>query len=80
MKTSSLQKSEQLGSGCGEELLNRLLKCKSQGEASPVITDFLVALCDERGQKHRRAVCGGVAVMLVDVLLTGLDAIRARSA
>ena len=80
MKNANLQDAEQLGMECGKELLNRLLTCKTQAQASPVITEFLTALCNERGQKHRHAVCGGVAVILVDVLLTGLDAIRARSA
>ena len=74
MKSS--RQAEQHGSACCEELLNRLLKCRSQAEACPEIHGFLVALCNERGHKHRTAVCSGVTTMLVDVLLVGLETIK----
>ena len=78
MKSS--HQAEQHGSACCEEFLNHLLKCKNQAEACPEIHSFLLALCNERGHKHRSAVCSGVTTMLVDVLLTGLNANRAESA
>ncbi len=75
------RQAEQLGNERGEELLNRLLKCANQGEACPEIHCFLLALCNERGgHRYRTAVCSGVTTALVDVLLTGLKAIKAESA
>jgi hypothetical protein len=76
---SALQ-AEQLGNECCEELLNHLLKCKNQSEACPVIHSFLLALCNERRHKHKSAICSGVTTALVDVLLTGLKAIKVESA
>lgn len=71
---------EQIGNECGTELLNRLLKCENQSEACQVIHGFLFALCNERRHNHNSALCSGVTTALVDVLLTGLKAIKAESA
>lgn len=75
---NTAHKAEALGHECAIELLERLLPCKTQAQAVPIITDFLEALCHEP-KKHRSAACAGISTALVDVLMVGLDAIRARS-
>ena len=78
MKSS--RQAEHFGAKCTTEFLDRLPKCKDEYEACSVTHDFLVALCNQRGQKRRRAFCSGVTTMLVDVLIGGLDQISAESA
>ena len=76
---NAAHKAEALGHESGIELLNRTLACKTQAQAVPIIAGFLEALCREP-KKHRSAACAGISTALVDVLMVGLDAIRARSA
>jgi len=73
------QKAERLGSECAHELLDRLLNCTNQGEASATIKDFLVAFGNERSRKFRNDASNGVAVVLADVLLTGVEALKETS-
>ena len=69
---SAARKAESLGSKSAAVLIDRLLNCKTQAEAGPIITSFLVAFGDERSGKSRAAAACGISVMLCDVLMTGL--------
>jgi hypothetical protein len=62
---------EQLGHESALDLLDRLLACHCQGEASPLISDFMIEF-GHAPKKDRRAVAAGIATALVDVLMTGL--------
>lgn len=74
MKSS--RQAEHFGAKCTTEFLDRLPKCKDEYEACSVTHDFLVALCNQRGQKRRRAFCSGVTTVLVNVLHVGLETIK----
>jgi hypothetical protein len=75
MKSTNLQKAEQLGNECGAHLLNRLPFCKTETEASSEIAAFLQALSNERGRDFRNSACNGAAAALADALLNGMNAI-----
>lgn len=76
---NAADKAEARGHESTIELYDRLLSCKTQAQAVPIITGFLEALYNEP-KKHRSATCAGISTALVDVLMVGLDAIKTRSA
>lgn len=63
---------EYLGRECGAVLLDRIKACSSQTQAIPIISDFLVALGEERSARFRRGAACGAAAILANVLLAGL--------
>lgn len=69
---SSAHKAESIGSSAAAALIDNLLDCRTQAEAGPIITSFLVAFGDERSGKSRAAAACGISATLCDVLLTGL--------
>ena len=80
MKHTTADWFEMAGHDAGEAMLNKLLHCPSQGTALPFVIELLGKVGEVRSEEDRRAMAGGAAVALVDVLLVGLDAIRKRSA
>ena len=72
--STAAPEAEQLGQECGAVLLDRLMACSSQAEAIPIISDFLVALGDERTTRFRRGAASGAATVLANILLAGLAA------
>jgi hypothetical protein len=71
---------EGAGHAAALAMLDKLLNSKNQGEAAPVISDFLYNIGTATGEEELRFTCAGASVALVDVLLTGLSEIRKRSA
>jgi hypothetical protein len=71
---------EGAGHAAALAMLDKLLNSKNQGEAAPVISDFLFNIGTATGEEELRATCAGASGALVDVLLTGLSEIRKRSA
>lgn len=67
---------EKLGKECGTVLIDLLMLCAGPAEAVPIISDFLVALGEERTTRFRRGAASGAATILVDVLLAGLAAMQ----
>jgi hypothetical protein len=71
---------EGAGHSAALAMLDKLLNSKNQGEATPVISDFLYNIGTATGEDELRYTCAGASGALVDVLLTGLSEIRNRSA
>ncbi len=60
------------------DMLNELLTCQTQAEAVPAIASFLERIAEVRGKQSRKSVAGGASVALVDVLMLGMTAAKAR--
>lgn len=69
---------ESAGFGAGLALIDGLLMCQNQAEASPIISDFLLAMGSETSEESAKYRAAGASVALVDVLMQGVDAVRNR--
>lgn len=70
---------ESAGFGAGLALIDGLLMCQNQAEASPIISAFLLAMGSETSEESAKYRAGGASVALVDVLMLGVDAVRNRA-
>ena len=61
------------------DMLNELLTCNTQAKAAPAIASCLERIAEYRGKQSRKSVAGGASVALVDVLMLGMAAVKARS-